>query len=138
VVLGATPAAASTVGTFLRAFTARHVRQLDAVQEDLLQLAWEVGPRPQEATLRLWEQDAIPPAARVSSGVAAGCTGPRHSRLPARCAASNLASILGSELGGVPRNSLAGSAIDFERALTLTSKLSAAVKRMGSCGDWQG
>jgi hypothetical protein len=30
-VLGVAPAAASTVGTFLRAFTAGHVRQLDAV-----------------------------------------------------------------------------------------------------------
>src|SRR5262249_57673523 len=34
-ILGLTPAAASTVGTFLRAFTVGHVRQLDAVQEDL-------------------------------------------------------------------------------------------------------
>jgi hypothetical protein len=34
-ILGVTPAAASTVGTFLRAFTSGHARQLDAVQEDL-------------------------------------------------------------------------------------------------------
>jgi hypothetical protein len=43
-VLGMDPAAASTVGTFLRAFTAGHVRQLDAVQEDLHQRAWDAGP----------------------------------------------------------------------------------------------
>jgi hypothetical protein len=52
-VLGVVPTAASTVGTFLRAFTAGHVRQLDAVQEDLHQRAWEAGARPQEPTLKL-------------------------------------------------------------------------------------
>ena len=34
-VLGHRPAAASTLGTFLRAFTAGHARQLDAVLEDV-------------------------------------------------------------------------------------------------------
>jgi hypothetical protein len=52
-VLGMAPAAASTVGTFLRAFTAGHVRQLDAVQEDLHQRAWDAGARPAGTTLRL-------------------------------------------------------------------------------------
>ena len=52
-VLGLAPAAASTVGTFLRAFTAGHVRQLDAVQEDLHQRAWAAGAAPQEPTLKL-------------------------------------------------------------------------------------
>ena len=52
-VLGVAPAAASTVGTFLRAFTAGHVRQLDAVQEDLHQRAWAAGAKPQDRTLKL-------------------------------------------------------------------------------------
>src|SRR5258708_26515649 len=52
-ILGMTPAAASTVGTFLRAFTSGHARQLDAVQEDLHQRAWAVGARPIEKVLRL-------------------------------------------------------------------------------------
>jgi Transposase DDE domain group 1 len=52
-VLGVSPAAASTVGTFLRAFTAGHVRQLDAVQEDLHQRAWDAGARPAGTTLKL-------------------------------------------------------------------------------------
>jgi len=52
-VLGVVPAAASTVGTFLRAFTPGHARQLDAVQEDLHQRAWAVGARPIEKTLKL-------------------------------------------------------------------------------------
>jgi hypothetical protein len=53
VVLGVSPAAASTVGTFLRAFTAGHVRQLDAVQEDLHQRGWDAGGRPAGTTLKL-------------------------------------------------------------------------------------
>jgi hypothetical protein len=52
-ILGVAPAAASTVGTFLRAFTAGHARQLDAVQEDLDQRAWDAGARPTGNVLKL-------------------------------------------------------------------------------------
>jgi Transposase DDE domain group 1 len=52
-ILGVAPAAASTVGTFLRAFTSGHARQLDAVQEDLHQRAWAAGARPSERTVKL-------------------------------------------------------------------------------------
>src|SRR5215472_12812030 len=52
-VLGVAPAAASTVGTFLRAFTAGHARQLDAVQEDLHRRAWAAGAGPREPVLKL-------------------------------------------------------------------------------------
>jgi hypothetical protein len=52
-ILGVAPAAASTVGTFLRAFTSGHARQLDAVQEDLHQRAWAAGARPVEKTVKL-------------------------------------------------------------------------------------
>jgi Transposase DDE domain group 1 len=52
-ILGVAPAAASTVGTFLRAFTPGHARQLDAVQEDLHQGAWEAGARPTERVVKL-------------------------------------------------------------------------------------
>ena len=52
-VLGVRPAAASTVGTFLRAFTSGHARQLDAVQEDLHQRAWAVGARPAGRVVKL-------------------------------------------------------------------------------------
>lgn len=45
-VLGHHPAAPSTLGTFLRAFTAGHARQLDAVLEDVLSRAWDLGARP--------------------------------------------------------------------------------------------
>ena len=52
-ILGLSPAAASTVGTFLRAFTVGHVRQLDAVQEDLHDRAWAAGAAPKEPVLKL-------------------------------------------------------------------------------------
>lgn len=47
-VLGHQVAAPSTVGTFLRSFTAGHARQLDAVMEDLLQRAWAAGAGPEQ------------------------------------------------------------------------------------------
>jgi hypothetical protein len=52
-ILGVTPAAASTVGSFLRAFTAGHARQLDAVQEELLRRAWVVAAGLKEPLLKL-------------------------------------------------------------------------------------
>ncbi|MGH7686792.1 MAG: IS1380 family transposase [Steroidobacteraceae bacterium] len=45
-VLGHWVAAASTMGTFLRAFTWGHVRQLDAVSGELLSRAWRAGAGP--------------------------------------------------------------------------------------------
>lgn len=38
--------APSTIGTFLRAFTFGHVRQLESVNDELLQRAWSLGPIP--------------------------------------------------------------------------------------------
>lgn len=52
-VLGHRVAAASTVGTFLRAFSHGHVRQLDAVIEDSFQRAWELGARPDQEVVKL-------------------------------------------------------------------------------------
>jgi Transposase DDE domain group 1 len=45
-VLGHTVMAPSTLGTFLRAFTFGHVRQLDHVLDESLQRAWEAGAGP--------------------------------------------------------------------------------------------
>jgi Transposase DDE domain group 1 len=45
-VLGYRVMAASTVGTFLRAFTFGHVRQLDKVTGELLARAWAAGAGP--------------------------------------------------------------------------------------------
>lgn len=45
-VLGFTVMAPSTIGTFLRAFTFGHLRQLDAVADRALQRAWSLGAGP--------------------------------------------------------------------------------------------
>ena len=52
-VLGLHPAAASTVGTFLRAFTSGHARQLDAVIEEMFQRAWALGARPNDQVIKV-------------------------------------------------------------------------------------
>jgi Transposase DDE domain group 1 len=52
-VLGHWVAAASTMGTFLRAFTWGHVRQLDAVSGELLSRAWRMGAGPGSAPLTI-------------------------------------------------------------------------------------
>ena len=52
-VLGHRVAAASTMGTFLRAFTWGHVRQLDAVSGELLSRAWRAGGGPGAAPLTI-------------------------------------------------------------------------------------
>ncbi len=45
--------APSTLGTFLRSFTFGHVRQLDAVAEQLLTRAWALGAGPQDAPMTI-------------------------------------------------------------------------------------
>ena len=50
-VLGHTVMAPSTLGTFLRAFTFGHVRQLDHVLDESLRRAWEAGAGPGDQRL---------------------------------------------------------------------------------------
>ena len=50
-VLGHPVAAPSTLGTFLRAFTFGHVRQLDRVLADTLARAWQAGAGPRDERL---------------------------------------------------------------------------------------
>jgi len=50
-VLGHQVAAPSTLGTFLRAFTFGHVRQLDRVLADTLARAWQAGAGPRDERL---------------------------------------------------------------------------------------
>ena len=50
-VIGQWVAAPSTIGTFLRAFTWGHSRQLDAVSGELLVRAWKAGAGPGDAPL---------------------------------------------------------------------------------------
>jgi hypothetical protein len=51
--LGQWVAAPSTMGTFLRAFTWGHVRQLDAVSGELLARAWQAGAGPGATSLTI-------------------------------------------------------------------------------------
>ena len=52
-VLGFAPAAPSTVGSFLRAFTWGHVRQLDKAAALVLRRAWAAGGGPGEAAMTI-------------------------------------------------------------------------------------
>jgi hypothetical protein len=52
-VLGHGVMAPSTLGTFLRSFTFGHVRQLDAVTEELLLRAWQVGAGPGDGPMTI-------------------------------------------------------------------------------------
>ena len=45
--------APSTLGTFLRAFTFGHIRQLDAVIAEALRRAWALGARPSDETMTI-------------------------------------------------------------------------------------
>lgn len=53
--------APSTLGTFLRAFTFGHVRQLEAVVGEALRRAWSAGAGPGRAA---WWSTSTPPSAR--------------------------------------------------------------------------
>jgi len=52
-VLGHGVMAPSTLGTFLRIFTFGHVRQLDALSEELLSRAWRFGAGPSDAPMTI-------------------------------------------------------------------------------------
>jgi hypothetical protein len=52
-VLGHRVMAPSTVGTFLRAFTFGHVRQLDRLSEQLLTRGWAAGAGPADAAMTI-------------------------------------------------------------------------------------
>jgi hypothetical protein len=52
-ILGFTVKAASTLGTFLRSFRWRHVRQLDAVSRHLPARAWAAGGGPGDTPLTI-------------------------------------------------------------------------------------
>src|SRR5678815_3555486 len=52
-VLGHRVMAASTVGTFLRAFTFGHVRQLDQLAETALARAWQAGAGPGDGPMTI-------------------------------------------------------------------------------------
>jgi hypothetical protein len=74
-VLGHRVMASSTLGTFLRAFTFRHVRQLGAVNGRALERAWAAGTRPGDGSLTIDIDSTIcEVAGHRKQGVAFGYT----------------------------------------------------------------
>src|SRR6266568_585033 len=63
-VLGHRVMAPSTLGTFLRAFTFGHVRQLDRLAEQLLTRAWAAGAGPDDGPMTI---DRTPRCARCTA-----------------------------------------------------------------------
>jgi hypothetical protein len=82
-VLGHAVAAPSTLGTFLRAFTFGHVRQLDRVLGESLTRAWQAGAGPGDARLVIDVDSFVGEVhGRAKQGAAFGYT--RHRRGAAR------------------------------------------------------
>ena len=74
-VLGFAPAAPSTVGSFLRAFTWGHVRQLDKAAGAVLRRAWAAGGGPGEAAMTIDVDSTIcEVAGKSKAGAAYGHT----------------------------------------------------------------
>ena len=74
-VLGFAPAAASTIGTFLRSFTWGHVRQLDRAAEAVLARAWAAGGGPGEAPMTIDVDSTVcEVSGRAKAGAAYGHT----------------------------------------------------------------
>jgi len=82
--LGGWVAAPSTLGTFLRAFTFGHVRQLDRVLAEALTRAWRAGAGPGEGRLTVDVDSFVGEVhGYQKQGAAFGYT--REARRPARC-----------------------------------------------------
>ena len=100
--------APSTLGTFLRAFTFGHVRQLDALLGQALERAWQAGAGPGAGRLVIDVDSFVGEVCgRLKQGAAYGYTGllglppaPRHPRGYARGAAHPPAQGLGEHPEG--------------------------------------
>jgi hypothetical protein len=83
-VLGHDVMAPSTLGTFLRSFTFGHVRQLDALSEQMLSRAWALGAGPGDSPMTIDIDSTIQQVyGKHKQGAAYGYTGvlgehPRH------------------------------------------------------------
>jgi hypothetical protein len=74
-VLGHDVMAPSTLGTFLRSFTFGHVRQLDALSEQMLSRAWAFGAGPGDSPMTIDIDSTIQPVyGKAKQGAAYGYT----------------------------------------------------------------
>ena len=127
-VLGFTPMAPSTVGSFLRTFTFGHVRQLEAVLSRALARAWGLGAGPGEAPLVVDVDSTICEVhGKQKQGAAYGYTkdarlspaARRHAPTPARCSA---------------RRMRKGSAGSSRGVVRFVDELAANLRRAGAAG----
>jgi len=125
--LGGWVPAPSTLGTFLRAFTFGHVRQLDALLGEALVRAWRAGAGPGEERL-LVDVDSFvgPVCGRLKQGASFGYTGLRgyHPILATR---ADTREVLHIRLRK-------GSANTVKGMLRFTEELIARVNRAGASG----
>ena len=126
-VLGFTPMAPSTVGTFLRTFTFGHVRQLEAVLSRTLARAWGLGAGPGDEPLVVDLDSTICEVhGKQKQGAAYGCTKELgyHPLLAARADT-------GEVLGARMRKGSAGSSRGVVR---FVDELVANLRRAGAAG----
>ena len=126
--LGHKAMAPSTLGTFLRAFTFGHVRQLDRVLGEAIGRAWELGAGPGARRLVI-DIDSFLGEAKgaLKQGASRGYTGLRgyHPLLATRAGT-------GEVLHARARKGAAGSA---RGALRFCEELLARVRRAGATGE---
>lgn len=126
--LGHKAMAPSTLGTFLRAFTFGHVRQLDRVLGEAIKRAWEMGAGPDAKRLVIDIDSFLGEAkGRLKQGASFGYTGLRgyHPLLATRAGT-------GEVLHARARKGAAGSA---RGALRFCEELIARVRRAGAGGE---
>jgi hypothetical protein len=126
--LGHRAMAPSTLGTFLRAFTFGHVRQLDRVLGEAIKRAWAAGAGPGASRLVIDIDSFVGEAkGRLKQGASFGYTGERgyHPLLATRAGT-------GEVLHARLRKGAAGSG---RGALRFCEELLARVRRAGAAGE---
>jgi hypothetical protein len=126
--LGHKAMAPSTLGTFLRAFTFGHVRQLDRVLGEAIKRAWSMGAGPGAGRLTIDIDSFLGEAkGRLKQGASRGYTGVRgyHPLLATRAGT-------GEVLHARLRKGAAGSG---RGALRFCEELVARVRRAGATGE---
>jgi len=128
VLLGHKAMAPSTLGTFLRAFTFGHVRQLDRVLGEAIKRAWDLGAGPGAGRLVIDIDSFLGEAkGRLKQGASRGYTGVRgyHPLLATRAGT-------GEVLHARARK---GAAASGRGALRFCEELIARVRRAGAAGE---
>jgi hypothetical protein len=127
-VLGHRAMAPSTLGTFLRAFSFGHVRQLDRVLAEAIKRAWAIGAGPGEGRLVIDIDSFLGEAkGRLKQGASRGYTGVRgyHPLLATRAGTGEVLHVRARK----------GAAASGRGALRFCEELVARVRRAGATGE---